>query len=529
MIIGIILFAVILTAILVSIFVKKKIEIDREYVLLPDEDFTYYVLNVDEKYGVAKKDGSIILDPIYEEVQIPNHDKAVFVVKEESGFVVLNENKERILENLGEISAIEGTSPEGKKVYNNTVLKYEENGKFGLINLDGTKVTDAKYEELVSLNDKYGEIRARKDGKYGVINVKGVILVHAKYDYVRGDGYSNNNSVKDAGYIVGNRTDSGMVYGALDKNEKEIVKVEQETIYRVTEIKGDNAYLVASKNGRYAIYKDKENLTDYKYVRIDYSNSGRCFIVQKNKTYGLVNLEGKVVIPEEYDELLVVGIYARAYKGDEDLVFDLNGNRIENPEFTSLEETSTGRFYISIDDNYRFGLVNKDKEVVVPNEYDYISEVSKSGLLIAMNRNDITIYSAGGSEIFTVKDAEYRIEGDYIHIDSKEDSYYLTTDGKKVTNKTVYADNQLFASKEGNKWGFVDLKDNTQVKAIYDQVTEFNEFGFAGVKLNGKWGVINEDGEVILEPTYEIPNNNSPVFIGIYYKDGDILTNNINY
>ena len=109
----------------------------------------------------------------------------------------------------------------------------------------------------------------------------------------------------------------------------------------------------------------------------------------------------------------------------------------------------------------------------------------------------------------------------------KDDSYYLTTDGKKVTNKTVFMENQLFADKKGNKWGYVDLKDNTQVDSIYDQVTEFNEFGYAGVKKDGKWGVMNSDGVVILEPTYVISNDNSPVFIGIYYKDGDTLTNNV--
>lgn len=527
-IIGIILFVIILAIILVSIFVKKKIEIDREYVLLPETDYTYYLLNVDEKYGVIKKDGSIVIDPVYDEVQIPNHDRAIFVVKGENGFKVLDDNKQEILTGNGEVTGIEGTNLEGKKVYNNTVLKYQENGKYGLINFEGKKITDPIYEELVSLNEKYGEIRARKDGKFGVINVKGVILVHAKYDYVRGDGYTNDNSSKEAGYIVGIRNDNGMVYGALDKNEKEIIKPEQETLYRVTEIKdNNNIYNVASQNGRYAVYRNKDNLTDYKYVRIDYSNSGNCFIVQKNKTYGVVNLDGKVVVPEEYDELLVVGIYINAYKGDESFIFDLNGNKVEDKRYTSLAETSTGRFYISIDGNYQYGLVNKEKEVVIPNKYDYITEVSKSGLLIATSGRNVTIYSAGGSEIISVEDAEYRIAGDYIHIDTKDDSYYLTTDGKKVTNKTVFMENQLFADKKGNKWGYVDLKDNTQVDYIYDQVTEFNEFGYAGVKKDGKWGVMNSDGVVILEPTYVISNDNSPVFIGIYYKDGDTLTNNV--
>ena len=43
--------------------------------------YTYYVLNVDDKFGVANKEGNIIISPEYDEVQIPNHDQPIFVVK----------------------------------------------------------------------------------------------------------------------------------------------------------------------------------------------------------------------------------------------------------------------------------------------------------------------------------------------------------------------------------------------------------------------------------------------------------------
>ena len=66
--------------------------------------------------------------------------------------------------------------------------------------------------------------------------------------------------------------------------------------------------------------------------------------------------------------------------------------------------------------------------------------------------------------------------------------YYLTADGKKVDNKTVYLENQLYSSKENGKWGFVDLKDNVIVDYQYDEITEINQYGFAGIKKDGKWG-----------------------------------------
>lgn len=70
------------------------------------------------------------------------------------------------------------------------------------------------------------------------------------------------------------------------------------------------------------------------------------------------------------------------------------------------------------------------------------------------------------------------------------------------------------------------MKNNVIVTPIYDEVTEFNEYGFAGVKKNGKWGVINESGEVVLEPTYDSDIIN-PVFIGRFYKSGNLLTDEL--
>ena len=46
-----------------------------------------------------------------------------------------------------------------------------------------------------------------------------------------------------------------------------------------------------------------------------------------------------------------------------------------------------------------------------------------------------------------------------------------------------------------------------------------NSRGFAGIKQDGKWGVINKNGEVIFKPAYNIPiQNGEPYFIGKYYR-----------
>ena len=56
------------------------------------------------------------------------------------------------------------------------------------------------------------------------------------------------------------------------------------------------------------------------------------------------------------------------------------------------------------------------------------------------------------------------------------------------------------------------------VENKYDKAFEFNSYGFATVKKDGKWGAINQQGEEVVEPFYEIKDQKEPFFIGSYYR-----------
>lgn len=86
-----------------------------------------------------------------------------------------------------------------------------------------------------------------------------------------------------------------------------------------------------------------------------------------------------------------------------------------------------------------------------------------------------------------------------------------------IRNEQAYKNNPIISIKQDGKYGFKNKKGKIVVPAIYDRVTELNQFGYAGIKKDGKWGVINQNGEVILEPLYELQSNR-PEFLNIYYK-----------
>ena len=63
------------------------------------------------------------------------------------------------------------------------------------------------------------------------------------------------------------------------------------------------------------------------------------------------------------------------------------------------------------------------------------------------------------------------------------------------------------------------------VNYIYDDATEQNEYGFSAVKKNGVWGVIDQKGNVIVEPKYNLDNNAIVNFIGKWHISEDLNAN----
>ena len=47
-------------------------------------------------------------------------------------------------------------------------------------------------------------------------------------------------------------------------------------------------------------------------------------------------------------------------------------------------------------------------------------------------------------------------------------------------------------------------------------MTELNEYGFAAIATKGVWGVINKEGQIVVEPTYKLEVYYMPEFIGKY-------------
>ena len=168
----------------------------------------------------------------------------------------------------------------------------------------------------------------------------------------------------------------------------------------------------------------------------------------------------------------------------------------------------------------KLGIINDNDKIEVQFDYNSIQVVENTNMVQTLN-NDTTIteiYSSDMKKVAELDNAIIENNKGYIKLYNENDIKYISKDTQREVNNTdIFVQNKIFVKKSGYKWGFVDASGNKIVDFKYDKVTEVNKFGFAGIKLDDEWGVINSNGEIVVQPKYKL-NDNDPMFIGEYYQ-----------
>lgn len=558
----IILFSIICILLLVitGIYIVMKNN-NMDYEIEEIITFSYFKLYENEKYGVIDAKGNILIECKYDNIDIPNPTKPVFIVysnyneelrKYETQ--VINDKNEKILTEYTEVLPLMFKETNTEVPYEKSVLKYKENDKYGIINFEGKKITDAIYDSIESLLYKEGCLIVKQNDKYGIINIKGKEVIKTEYDSIVADGYyEKNTKYKNAGFIVGKRQNEGYRYGYIDNKGNTLLETIYNELHRITEFtNADNVYLLAFKNGLAGIYKNKDQVLEHIYEEIEYNSQNNLFIVQKSSKQGVVNDKGNKILDIEYDYIMISGNKINAKKDDIIRNFDLNGNEEEKHNNTTILSLENEKYFITINKEDKFGVSDIDGNILLENKYSYI-EYAFEDYFIVTNNNKVGIIDSKGTQkidfiynviqkigdtkviqailedntvylynyklekILETKDASIMLESNYIKISTDTTKEYLDINGNVLENKDIYTNLSLLSYEENGKFGFKDLMGNVKIEATYDKVTELNSYGFAAVKRDNKWGVIDENAKIIVEPIYEIQWD-EPEFIGPYVK-----------
>lgn len=557
---------IIITIITILVFVAIAMYLwkrnENSYKIEKVTNIKYNLILENKKYGVIDEIGNIIVKPQYDIIQIPNPSKPVFICMHDYNvnlqqyeIDVFNENGQKILTEYESVQALPTESTWDGIPFEKSVLKYKKNNKYGLISLENKIITKPIYDSIKAINYKEGMLLVEENAKYGAINIKGKVIIKPEYDQITVDNYYNSETMyKASGFVVKKKVEDSYKYGYINSNGKVLLDTQYTEISRINEIIDDkNIFLLVFKNGQAGIVKNNKTILNYEYEDISYNAYNNMFVIQRNAKSGIADIKGKIIIQPEYDSIMFGGIYINAVKNNEITILDLQGNKIENNNIYAKLPTSNNNYYITIDKDEIYRVVDREDNVKIDNNYTYIEHIKdeyfivykdgKNGIIDLSgksiadlkynsifkiagteiiqaninNTNNITLLNNEMKIVCNMNNASIEKEDNYFKVFSNDDIKYFDNNGNEISYKQIEPNNKMYAKKINEKWGFVNEENKLIINNEYDMVTEFNKYGFAGIKKDGKWGVVNIKGEIIQEPIYSFKWEN-PSFIGKYYK-----------
>ena len=370
----------------------------------------------------------------------------------------------------------------------------EKNGKKGLVDNSGKKITDCKYDELYFTWSSSGDyFTATKGGKKGALNSKGIEIIPCEYDEIY--KYNALFNVKK-----GDKTE----YISIKKNKK--------IIYDAA--KDFNNVIIVRKNGKLGVI----NKSGREILKCDYDEIGKKYSddslgsfgiykltnVKKNGKWGYVDNKGKVKIKLKYDSAETFnGKYARVGKAGDWKFINKKGKEIYKFNYEDM-----GSFYdgsVCVKKGGKWGIVDKNNKVLVDfiyedikHDYDNVA-ANKDGKWGLIDRKGNVITP------FIYEDVD---DGSYNFIYVKKDGKWGFIDdesGKEIVSclyeKLDYCSRKLISVSQGNKWGIVDKNGNVVQECKFDSslhvgINVYGE-GWINTKINGKHGLLDENGREI--------------------------------
>ena len=260
-------------------------------------DNGFIVYEIKSKFGFYSKNGIKVVQPIYSSLE---YKKNIFIYSKDNlgtdikyGFLNLN-GKEITSNNIG-FNQLE--------TFSDKYIKFEKNGKKGLLNYLGEQIIEPKYEDVYvrkdSLNDFFADVKMKE--KWGVIDKKGKILIPIKYSTPIKNVINNN--------FVFNENNSE---GVMNLNGKIIVPNQYETCQIL-----ENGNIICSANSISRFHDKNMKYLNTVIGRIFYFNNNNNYLIVSNlgtgyygsERYGLIDFNGKMLTDFKYYYCLHDGNY----------------------------------------------------------------------------------------------------------------------------------------------------------------------------------------------------------------------------
>ena len=229
-----------------------------------------------------------------------------------------------------------------------------------------------------------------------------------------------------------------------------------------------------------------------------------------NGKYGFINHSGSLVIKPRFEATWGFTEGLACVKRDGKFGFiDQSGEFVIFPRFSYAGDFRDGRAAVNIDGGW--GFIDKSSKVVIPpisetgvgfheglaavksdGKYGFIDTLGN--VVIPLKYDKASRFSEGLAEVREGKYYGYiNVTGDYV-ISPEFDAASPFSEGLA---DVVCSRSRYFIDRAGSQ-AFRDQ--------VFNECDSFHE-GYAGVKINGKWGFISKSGDIKINPVYDWVGN----------------------
>lgn len=257
-----------------------------------------------------------------------------------------------------------------------------------------------------------------------------------------------------------------------------------------------------NSKGETVIEPQFEKAEDFDYI----TRMARVFDENENMNY--IDEKGQLILKEFSHKWVNYPIAGLISFSDEEGycgVMDVDGNIILPHEYELINIQKDGYMFFSYNDKY--GVANSQGEIIIEPVYDHVFGDS-SGIIIS-NEDKYGIYDEGGNEVFPIIYEEINfVTKDLITLKDHSGKYGMYNyDGQQITDHIYdeingYGRTLIQVSKDG-KWGYINDQGEVVVDIEYEGMTITMDPRFAQVEVDGKQGIMDMYGKWLVEPKYD--------------------------
>lgn len=414
--------------------------------------------------------------------------------------------------------------------------------KYGFEDNDGNMVIAAKYDYASHFSHGLAPVQEKKGGKWGYIDTKGNYAIEPRFDMA----HMFNERYGLASVSLGGK------YGFIDIMGNWLLEPRFEGGY----VESDYDMLLVEQNGLrgYIDFQGKWVIQP-RWNWTEFNPATGLILVQDPKTdlYGYIDLGDNIVLEPQLSNEPEWGGYgctkASVRDGDDDKygfmdnkschwiieprfdnlgrfiarhgvaparmdglwgVIDRQGNWLCKPRFDEVGSFDNSFCLAMAKEGHRYGFINPKGEWIIEPKFRYAEDFEdRSGLAL--------VYTRGGSGFINEK-GEFAIvpglhgcswgfdtETGLCNVSDDGSDYYIDTHGNRVDrdDSTPRSNNINRWPTPKLKWGVMDKDGKVVIEPVYDQLYGFDDENRMEARVKHSYGVLDKEGNWLLPPIYD--------------------------